>query len=66
MTDSERNERDLRALRYILDKQPFIAVSKEGIFLQIAYRVPIGEKRSWRLFRSAAWLFTKTAWDRLS
>lgn len=56
---TELEERQVRALTYILDEKPFIATSMEGRFIQIAYRVLPGTNRGFFVFLGAVRMFIR-------
>lgn len=63
---TEIEERQVRALNYIIGDKPFVSTTMEGRFVQIAYRVLPGTKRGEWTFLRAVWLFARVAWRELS
>lgn len=66
MTEAERTERDVRALRYHINDEPHLVISAVGEWAQIAYRIKQGQRRSFWLWCQAVKMFAKAAWGRLS
>lgn len=63
---TELEERQVRALSYILDEKPFVAISMEGRFIQISYRILPRTNRGFFLFLKAVRMFIRAAWQELS
>lgn len=66
ISQSQAVIREARALAYILDDRPFIAISQNGRFAQFAYNILPGKRRGFLLWFSAVWIFAKATWSHLS